>query len=165
VLAARFPDAAFYGVDASLEMLDVARHKLPPAIELKQGWAEKLPYPDEEFNTVVSCNMFHFIRRPDTALAEMFRVLRPKGTLVITDWCDDFLACKLFDRYLRWRGDSHFRTYGLRQCRELLEATGAQNITLEKYRITWLWGLMTAISSKSPKSRSSHEAAPRQSAT
>jgi|TARA_B100000809_G_scaffold221472_1_gene229788 ubiquinone/menaquinone biosynthesis C-methylase UbiE len=160
-----FPNAAFHGLDASSEMLDVARDRLPSRIELKQGWAEQLPYSDGTFNTVVSCNMFHYIRRPDAALDEMHRVLRPHGTLVITDWCDDYLACKLCDWYLRCCDRSHFRTYGVRQCRRLLKSADAQNITIEKYKSTWLWGLMTAVSQKSPESQTSIASAPSQSAT
>lgn len=167
-LATLFPDAAFCGVDASSEMLDVARDRLPSTIELKQGWAEELPYSDCTFNTVVSCNMFHFIRRPEAALEEMIRVLRPNGTLVITDWCDDYLACRLCDWYLRWCDRSHFRTYGVRQCRRLLKAADARDITIHKYKITWLWGLMTAIAHKAVDSQPSFpivDIAPMQNAT
>ncbi len=147
-LANLFPNAAFCGVDASSEMLNIAHNRLPSTIELKQGWAEELPYLDCTFNTVVSCNMFHFIRRPEAALHEMIRVLRPNGTLVITDWCDDYLACKLCDWYLRWFDRSHFRTYGVRQCRRLLNAANACDIMIDKYKVSWLWGLMTAIAHK-----------------
>lgn len=156
-LAASVPDAVFCGVDASCEMLEVAQYRLPSTIELKQGWAEELPYSDYTFNTVVSCNMFHYIRRPHAALDEMIRVLRPNGTLVITDWCDDYLACKMYDWYLRCFDRSHFRTYGVRQCRRLLKAADARDITIDKYKITWLWGLMTAIAHKSADAQLSLE--------
>lgn len=147
-LAARYPDSTFFGLDASSEMLDIARCRLPSAIDLRQGWAEELPYCDGSFDTVVSCNMFHYIRHPDAALDEMIRVLRPSGTLVITDWCDDFLACKACDLYLRFFDRSHFRTYGARQCGRLLESANARDITIKKYKISWLWGLMTATARK-----------------
>ena len=156
-LAALFPDSVFSGVDASSEMLDVAHYRLPSTIELKQAWAEELPYSDCAFNTVVSCNMLHYIRRPHAVLDEMIRVLRPNGTVVITDWCDDYLACKMCDWYLRWFDRSHFRTYGVRQCRRLLKRADAQNITIDKYKITWLWGLMTAIAHKSADAQPSLE--------
>lgn len=164
-LAALYPDTSFCGVDASSEMLDIANLRLPSTIELTQGWAEELPYPDGRFNTVVSCNMFHFIRRPDAALDEMLRVLRPNGTLVMTDWCDDYLACKLCDWYLRWCDRSHFRTYGVRRCRQLLEAADARGVVIDKYKITWLWGLMTAIAHKSTESQPKIETDPMQSVT
>ncbi|ERN41428.1 methylase involved in ubiquinone/menaquinone biosynthesis [Rubidibacter lacunae KORDI 51-2] len=143
-----FPRSDVIGVDASLEMLELARSRLPTRVKLQQCWAESLPFNDDSFDTVVSCNMFHYIRQPSIALDEMLRVLRPNGTLVITDWCDDFITCKLCDIYLRWFDPSHFRMYGLSQCRALLEAARASQIQLEKYKVTWLWGLMTATARK-----------------
>src|SRR5207247_10649198 len=78
------------GLDPSPEMLAVARSKLAPAVELRGGWAEGIPYGDATFDVVVSCSVFHYLRRPMAALAEMARVLAPGGRLVITDWCDDY---------------------------------------------------------------------------
>lgn len=147
-LSTCYPEAGLAGVDPSPEMLSIARDRLPATIELKQGWAEDIPYSDNAFDTVVSCNVFHFIRQPHLALNEMFRVLRPKGQLVITDWCDDYLACRICDWYLRLFNAAHFRTYRARQCRDLLENAGATEITIERYKITWLWGLMTATTQK-----------------
>jgi len=130
------------GVDASVEMLDIARERLSRDVALHECWAEQLPFEDCSFDTVVSCNMFHFIRRPSDALNEMLRVLRPNGVVIITDWCDDYLTCKLCDIYLRWFDPSHFR------CRTFLEAANARQIEIDKYKITFLWGLMTATARK-----------------
>ena len=129
-------------------MLALAAERLPPGIELKQGWAEDLPYQDEVFDLVVSCNVLHYIREPLVALTDMLRVLRPKGTLVITDWCDDYLACRLLDWYLRGFNAAHFRTYSARQLRDLLGEASAGEVRIECYKITWLWGLMTATAQK-----------------
>lgn len=132
------------GVDASAEMLEIARARMAPGIPLKKCWAEEMPFADGSFDTVVSCNMFHFIRRPGDALNEMIRVLRPGGLLVITDWCDDYLMCRLCDRYLRWFDPSHFRMYGTVQLQAMLQAANSQRISIDKYKISLLWGLMTA---------------------
>ena len=147
-LVDKFPDSNFAGVDASTEMLELARSRLPANVSLATCWAEELPFDAGSFDTIVSCNMFHFIRRPDAALDEMFRVLRPGGTVVITDWCDDYITCKLCDIYLRWFDPSHFRMYGAAQCRELLTAANARQIDIAKYKVTWLWGMMTATARK-----------------
>ncbi len=136
-LVAEFPNSTFSGVDASSEMLELARSRLPANVSLDTCWAEELPFDDGSFDTIVSCNMFHFIRRPVAALDEMFRVLRPGGTVVITDWCDDYITCKLCDIYLRWFDPSHFRMYGESKCRELLTAANARQIDIDKYKITW----------------------------
>lgn len=147
-LVGKFPDSNIAGVDASSEMLELARSRLPPNVTLDRCWAEALPFDDASFDTIVSCNMFHFIRRPEAALDEMLRVLRPNGTIVITDWCNDYLSCKLCDFYLRWFDPAHFEMYGVSKCRELLEAANACQVTVDKFKITWLWGLMTATARK-----------------
>ncbi|MBI4547411.1 MAG: methyltransferase domain-containing protein [Ignavibacteriae bacterium] len=142
------PEARLAGVDLSPEMLEVARHKLGAEVDLRQGRAEALPFDDEAFDLVVSTNVFHFIRNPVGAVVEMFRVLRPSGRVVITDWCDDYLACRVCDLFLRVLRRAHFRTYGSGECRNLLVEANFVNVHVERYRISWLWGLMTATAGK-----------------
>jgi ubiquinone/menaquinone biosynthesis C-methylase UbiE len=129
-------------------MLAVARERLPPRVELRQGWAEALPYADGAFDVVVSCNVLHYVREPVAALRDMLRVLRPGGALGITDWSADHFACRVHDWYLRWFNAAHFRTYRTRQLWDLLTRAGAAEIRIDRYKVTWLWGLMTAIARK-----------------
>jgi ubiquinone/menaquinone biosynthesis C-methylase UbiE len=143
-LAHTYPLAHLVGVDPVPAMLAVARRRLPTSVELREGWAERLPCDDESFDVVVSCNMFHYIRQPVVALREMGRVLRPGGQFVITDWCDDYLACRVCDWYLRLFSRAHYKVYRERECLRLLKETGYHQVDIECYKISWLWGLMTA---------------------
>lgn len=136
--------ARLSGVDPVPEMLAIARRRLPAAVELREGWAEKLPFGPQSFDVVVSCNVFHYIERPVAALREMQRVLRLGGRLVITDWCDDYLACRVCDLYLRLFRRTHVKVYRERECVRLLNEAGCRPVEIESYRINWLWGLMTA---------------------
>ena len=147
-LADSHPAARLAGVDPVPEMLAVARRRLPSGIELREGWAELLPFEDESFDVVVSCNMFHYIRQPDAALREMGRVLIPGGRLIVTDWCDDYWACRICGWYLRRFGRAHFKIYRERECLRLLEQAGHRELDIERYKISWLWGLMTARATK-----------------
>ncbi len=148
-LARTHPPDQLVGVDPVPEMLSVVRRRLAGSVELREGWAERLPFEAQQFDVVVSCNAFHYIRQPVEALREMDRVLRPGGLLIITDWCDDYLACRLCDLYLRWFSRAHFKTYGERECARLLQETGPAHVDIERYKINWLWGLMTARATKS----------------
>ncbi len=147
-LAATFSECTLAGIDPSPEMLSIARQRLLTNVELQQGWAEKIPYSSGTFDTVVSCNMFHYIRQPNEALIEMTRVLRTDGAFAITDWCADYLACRIFDWYFRLFNAAHFQTYRAGECRKLLENVETTGIKIDSYKITWLWGLMTATARK-----------------
>jgi ubiquinone/menaquinone biosynthesis C-methylase UbiE len=138
------PLAHYTGIDLSVGMLAEACRRLPPHVCLVGGDAETLPFSAGAFDLVVSSSSFHYWPSPRSGLAEVHRVLRPSGVLVITDWCDDYLACKLGDRVLRWLDPAHHRIYGRAECRALLEGAAYSQTQIERYRISWLWGLMTA---------------------
>ena len=144
-LRARYPGAALAGLDPVAEMLAVARDKLSGDEDLRVGYANALPWHTGSFDRVVSCNMFHYITHPVEALREMARVLRPGGVIVLTDWCDDYLACRLCNYYLRLTNRAFYKTYREAECRELLREAGFEDVKLERYKINWLWGLMTAV--------------------
>jgi len=143
-LSESHPAALLSGVDPVPEMLAVARRRVPVEVELREGWAERLPFPEEQFDVLVSCNMFHYIQRPLDALREMRRVLRPGGRLIVTDWCDDYLACRVCSWYLRISGRAKIKVHRQRECLRLLQEAGYREVDAERYRISWLWGLMTA---------------------
>lgn len=153
-LARSHPAALLSGVDAVPEMLAVARRKLPSGVTLREGWAERLPFGGGQFDVVVSCNAFHYFRQPAAALLEMGRVLRPEGRLVLTDWCDDYLACRVCDLVLRLFSPAHFKVYRERECLRLLLAAGYGGARIDRYKISWLWGLMTAAATKAPANAS-----------
>lgn len=130
-------------------MLAIARSRLPSEIELRTGWAERLPFDSGQFDIVVSCNAFHYFREPDAALSEFKRVLAPGGRLVLTDWCDDYLSCRICDLYLRLFNRAHVKMYRRQECLRLLQEAGYRDVEVERYKINWLWGLMTATGSLS----------------
>lgn len=158
-LAQNCPQATLVGLDPVPEMLAVARGRVPPGTELREGWAEELPFEDDDFDVVVSCNMFHYVRQPVSALREMSRVLRPGGELLITDWCDDYLACRVCYGWLRLVSAAHVRVYREQECLELLQEAGYPQAHIERYKISWLWGLMTAKVTKQAGSQALHSTA------
>jgi ubiquinone/menaquinone biosynthesis C-methylase UbiE len=144
-LRAKYPDAVLAGLDPVAEMLAVAKDKLSGKEDLRIGYADTLSWHAGTFDVVVSCNMFHYITHPVDALREMARVLRPGGALVLTDWCDDYLACRICNLYLRLTNRAFYKTYRKAECLDLLRRAGFTHINLERYKINWLWGLMTAV--------------------
>jgi ArsR family transcriptional regulator len=73
------------GVDASPEMLDLARHRAGANTELRLGALEHLPLRDGEADAMVANLVLHHLANPPEALREMGRGLRSGGRLVIAD--------------------------------------------------------------------------------
>lgn len=142
-LGERWPDTDFLGVDLSLEMLRKARARTGDNVTLAHGVAGRLPLSSNTVDLVVCCNSFHFFPEPGVFLREARRVLEPGGHLVVTDWCDDFLACRFCDWYLRWADPAHTRLFGEQDLRYRVESAGFQSVSTDTYKIDWLWGLMT----------------------
>jgi SAM-dependent methyltransferase len=71
------------GVDLSAALLRAARPRCAGA-RLVQGDLEALPWRDEAVDLVVSCgSTLSFVPRPDRAIAEIGRVLRPGGRVLL----------------------------------------------------------------------------------
>lgn len=78
-----------YGLDLSPKMLGVARDRLQKAelmkrVELVEGDAAKMPFPDDMFDAAFSTHTLELFDTPDipVALSEIRRVLRPGGRFV-----------------------------------------------------------------------------------
>jgi ArsR family transcriptional regulator len=76
-------------LDRSPEMLRIARAKLADrgiAVELILGDFVALPMAPRTVDTVVMHQVLHFAHEPDRVIAEVARVLRPGGHLLIVDF-------------------------------------------------------------------------------
>lgn len=67
-----------WGVDASPEMIDVARQRVPPGVGLKVGRAEALEFKDGWFERAVMSLVVQHVDRPQ-AFSEIVRVLQAGG--------------------------------------------------------------------------------------
>lgn len=76
------------GLDLSPEMLQIAKDRaaeLSRDVDLREGDAHDLPFENGSFDTVVCTYSLCNIPDPAKALAEMVRVLRPQGRLILVD--------------------------------------------------------------------------------
>ena len=79
------------GVDISSGMLEVGRKKLrrlklEDKIELQQGDSEKLQFQDNKFDAVIVAFGVRNFEHMEKGLADMFRVLKPGGNVVIIEF-------------------------------------------------------------------------------
>jgi ArsR family transcriptional regulator len=74
-------------VDSSTDMLDAARHRLESArnVDLRQGELESLPIGEGELDVAMLSLVLHYSPSPGRALAEVARVLRPGGRVLVVD--------------------------------------------------------------------------------
>jgi SAM-dependent methyltransferase len=73
------------GIDASAEMVALARARLPDARErLLEGRIEKIPFGDASFDAVVATGVLEYVEDLAAALRELGRVARPGGLLVVS---------------------------------------------------------------------------------
>lgn len=77
--------ATLVALDFSPGMIAEGR-KRHPKIEFVEGDAEKLPFPDDSFDAVTISFGLRNVEHPKTALAEMYRVLKPGGRLVVCEF-------------------------------------------------------------------------------
>lgn len=141
---AQWPHLQITGVDVSSQMLRRARATQLP-VRWLAGEAASLPLADAQFDVVACLNAFHYFRQPSEALAEMRRVLRPGGRLIVVDWCDDYLTCKLCSVWLRLTDRAFYKTYSLADCQAQARQAGFQVISATRLRISWLWGMMRIV--------------------
>lgn len=76
------------GFDPAAGMVAAARRRLPDA-DIRRADLSAVPWPDATFDIVVSVNAVQFAADIDAAVAELVRVCRPGGALVLAGWAED----------------------------------------------------------------------------
>jgi ubiquinone/menaquinone biosynthesis C-methylase UbiE len=130
-------------------MLTIARRRaeeLGQVVALLQGDAQALAFPDAAFDTVVCTFSLCSIPDDRRAVAEMKRVLRPGGTLLLIDhvpsttrlwrdiqWLLEQVTLRLEGEHLLRRPFEHVRAEGFEiQCTERLKAGIVERISARK---------------------------------
>lgn len=84
------PDALVTGIDPSAGMLGVGKNKVrikkvDKQVTLSIGDAVRLPFADNVFDGIILGFVIRNVEQRNTALKEMYRVIRPSGRLVILE--------------------------------------------------------------------------------
>lgn len=103
--AARWPELELTGIAPDPKALARAGRKArraQRAVQFDRGFAEKLPYPDGHFDTVLSSLMLHHVRPAQkiSVLREAHRVLRAGGRLHLLDFAGPDAARGWLGRHL-----------------------------------------------------------------
>jgi SAM-dependent methyltransferase len=126
------------GVDIVPELLEQARKRAErfPNVTFVEGDATKLPLDYASFDLAGSLRTLHHIPRPELAMAELVRVTRPGGRVLVVDQIApvDPLAAAELNRFERARDPSHTRALADIDLRHLFESNGLVLIRAEYER-------------------------------
>ncbi len=112
------------GVDASEEYVAAAREDAPPGCTFVVGDAAAVPFPYGDFDLVGCLRVLHHVPRPELVVAELARVTRPAGRILLADQLGDVdpMRSLELDRFERARDPSHTRLLPDADIRGYLEA-------------------------------------------
>lgn len=97
--------ATVTGMDLSTGLLQLARARLGPDVQLRQAdLALRLPFDDAGFDAILASLVMHYLPDWQPTLAEFRRVLRPGGRLVISTH-HPFMDHRIAE------GENYFDTY------------------------------------------------------
>jgi ubiquinone/menaquinone biosynthesis C-methylase UbiE len=143
-------DVTVTGVELSLAMLAIARQRaadLGRDVDLREGDAERLPFGDASFDTVVCALALCTIPDPATAIDEMRRILVPGGQLLLLDhigstWPPIYAAQWLLERLTIRTAGEHFTRRQL----PLVHAAGFGVVATERFKA----GTVERIAARKP---------------
>ena len=126
----RLPQGFVAGIEISEPMLKLARRRfrselVAGRLEVREGGASAIPYPDASFDRVTAVNTLHFWPDATAGLHEVLRVLRPGGRLGLVLRPKEYLD--------RIRFTSHgFTAYEDGPLRALLQGAGFAEVRVEE---------------------------------
>ncbi len=126
------------GADVVPELLEQARKRAKqlPNVTFVEGDATKLPFGYGEFDLAGTLRTFHHMARPELAVAELVRVTRSQGRVLVVDQIApvDPMAAAELNRFERARDPSHTRTLADVDLRGLFESNGLVLVRAEYER-------------------------------
>ncbi len=113
-------------VDTDEALVERARASALPNVEVLVGDAEHLPFGPFEFDLSGSLRTLHHTPRPELLVAELVRVTKPGGTILVVDQLApvDPLAALELNRFERARDPSTTRVLAEGDLRALFDANG-----------------------------------------
>ena len=130
-------EANVVAIDVSPELLEIARSNCSaPNVQYQLENAHELSYDDAVFDSVVGSSVLHHLEI-EKALRDVYRVLRPAGTIFFTEpnmLNPQIAVQKNIPRIKRKLGDSPDETAFFRwQLKRLLEETGYRDIRIDPF--------------------------------
>lgn len=139
------------GLDLSEKMLGEAGRKLEELgytnVEFVLGNASALGH-EARFDCVLSTNAFHHFGDKKGVFFRVWRSLKPGGTFLVQDICDDFVLMRALDLLGKIGGRAHVGSTTALGLRELLASAGFVDVEVQVQKLSWFWGIMVGKGSR-----------------
>jgi ubiquinone/menaquinone biosynthesis C-methylase UbiE len=115
------------------ELIELGRKTAPANVEFVEGDLEKLGFERASFDLTGTLRTLHHVPRPELVLAELTRVTRPGGLLLVVDQIapNDPLVALELNQFERARDPSHTRALADVDMRQLFESNNLVLIRAE----------------------------------
>jgi ubiquinone/menaquinone biosynthesis C-methylase UbiE len=112
------------GLDPVPELLELARARALPNTEFIEGDGTALPFPDGAFDLAGTHRTLHHVAQPERIVAELARVTRPGGLVLVVDQLapNDAAAAATLHEFETARDSSHTHLLTNEELRELFTA-------------------------------------------
>jgi ubiquinone/menaquinone biosynthesis C-methylase UbiE len=144
-------DVRLTGIEYSPAMLQLARRRadeLGRKVDLREGDAHALDFPDGSFDTVVCTYGLCAIPDEPKAIAEMWRVLRPGGLLLLADHvAGSSRPVRAVQRALEWVTVPQASEHFLRRPRDTALAVGFKIERQERFTL----GIVERVAARRPR--------------
>lgn len=149
--------AMVVGIDVSQEMLRLAYQQEKQAStkgDLIQGTAEHIPLQDASVDAVVSRFSLPYWKKPEQGFAEIHRILKPKGLLILDALNKDFPRWRLrliqlhmhlnkaTQKVIAYHVDAYAIAYTRKEIEELLSRTGLTLKGIKEKKNSWSYRII-----------------------
>jgi len=113
-------------VEVVPELIELGRKNAPPNVTFVEGDMTKLDFERATFDLAGTLRTLHHVPRPELVIAELTRVTRPGGTMLVVDQIapNDPIAANELNLFERARDPSHTRVLADVDFRQLFESNG-----------------------------------------
>lgn len=127
------------GIDITEKMIVQAEKRQKELQRTNMTWlvgqAIPLPYEDNSFSMVITRYSFHHFLEPKKALAEMIRVCRPGGTILIADVAISSMQVDAYNQMEKLRDPSHTRALSHEEWVQILNSSELEELRKAEYRV------------------------------
>lgn len=127
------------GIDITPQMIEQAKERQKEKQLSNLSWqigdALPLPYPDAHFSVVLTRYSFHHFLNPAAVLAEMLRVCKPGGRVMVVDVVQPPEKAEAYDQLEKLRDPSHVHALTFPEIAAIVGASGLSSVKTAQYKV------------------------------